>query len=393
MNLADEYTVSKIIFLASFVTLLIEIIVATDVFVPVDWNNALIPSFVYFLAVRHVKKSKTQRWREERLLLVKIARWHLAISAGLSFLFHLRELLGPCGVSHKSLLETCAGLSDASDREEISRCHAFLRNVNSYYVDQNKCAWVVFGNFLGSLFYALLFAVRVGMAVLGPAYVHLSHSGDRQAPSINLYDFQSLLYVCGISLVALCLLIETMTSVAAHYPLFDVDPCVFYLLGAYIYFDGRTEKNGDLKNTLWRLCVSVTFLYSAADFLRNYLLYHVSICGQNYDVDQLCTDGEIDRCLKRILRTSETISKLFDCPINKLGPWKASIVRNCQMSRFLFLIFHQGLTLAFGRTNERCNADRNEYTKRKNVAVAEETFKGVVTVEESSARQRANTNS
>jgi hypothetical protein len=87
------------------------------------------------------------------------------------------------------------------------------------------------------------------------------------------------------------------------------------------------------------------------DFFRNYLLYHVSICDQNYTVDKLCSDGDTNRCLETIFESSETLSKLFDCPINKLGPFKAKLVKNCQLSRFLFLVFHQGLTLAFGKTN------------------------------------------
>ncbi len=386
MNLRDEYKISKVVFIASFVTFFVEIIIATDVFVPVDWNNAVIPSFVYFLAVRHARKSTSQRWTEERLLLVKIARSHLMISSGLSFLYHLRELLGPCGISHKTLLETCANLSGDSDPKRLSRCHTFLRNVNSYYLDQNKCAWIVLGNPLGSLFYVSLFSVRVGLAMIGPAFVHLSYSGGgKRTRSIDVLDFQSMLYVCGTSLVSVCLLVETISSVSVHYTLFNVDPCVFYFLGAYAFFSRGTDRNRDLKENLWRLCVSVTFLYSAADFLRNYLLYHVSICSQNFDVDQFChDDGGTNRCLRTILESSETISKLFDCPVNKLGPWKASIVRNCQLTRFLFLVFHQGLTLAFGKVKHYTDTDEC-VAKRK---ISDETCESAMTAADSSTRCR-----
>ena len=160
MNVTSEYKIANIIFVASFVTLLMEIIIATDIFVPVDWNNVLIPSFVYFLAVRNARKPSTERRSLERLFLIRISRMYLMVSSGMSFFYHLRELLGPCGISHKTLLETCSGMS-GTDPKTLSRCDSFLRNVNSYYVDQNKCPWIVLGNTLGSIFYVILFFVRV----------------------------------------------------------------------------------------------------------------------------------------------------------------------------------------------------------------------------------------
>lgn len=355
MDVSNEYKIAKIAFVSSFVSFFIEIIIGTDVFVPVDWHAVVIPCFVYFLAVRNVMKPSFSASIEERSYLVEIARAYLLVSSGLSFIFHLRELFGPCGISHRTLLQTCSDVSHNSDPVTLSRCRSFLRYVNSYFVDQNKCPWVALGNTLGSIFYVFLFLIRVVLATVLPGFVHASHLNREKLTTFDFRNFNATLYACGLSLISICLLIETLSSVAVHYPLFNLDPCIFYVVGAYIFFTSQTGKSYcNPKRKIWYVCVGVTFLYSTLDFLRNYLLYQVSICSQTdeeVNVNSFCyNDDDINRCLQAVVKSSETISQLFDCPVNKLGPLKAHIVKSCQLTRFSFVVVHQGLILAFSKS-------------------------------------------
>ena len=361
MNISNEYNIAKIVLVSSFVSFLIEIIIGNDVFVPVDWHAVVIPCFVYFLAVRNAMKTTFSGPKEERLFLVEIAKAYLLLSSGLSFIFHLRELFGPCGISHRTLLQTCSDVSRNSDPATLSRCRSFLRYVNSYFVDQNKCPWVALGNTLGSIFYAFLFIIRVGLAIVLPGFVHASRLDRQQFTAFDFRNVHATLYACGAFLIAICLLIETLSSVAVHYPLFNLDPCVFYVVGAYTFLAGQTDRSHcSSKKQIWYLCVGVTFLYSMLDFIRNYLLYHVSICSQtdeDVNVSSFCyNEDDINRCLQEIVKSSETFSRLFDCPINKLGPLKANIVKSCQLTRFSFVVVHQGLILSFGKSVD-CDDD------------------------------------
>lgn len=362
MEINQEYKIAKVIFLASFVTLLIEVIIATDVYVPVDWNHAVIPSAVYLLVVRHYLKSRESEHDEVKLFALEVSRFFLITSSGLSFVFHLRELLGPCGISHKTLLEQCSNVSRLNP-ETMRRCEYFLKNANSYFIDQNKCPWVVLGNAFGSLFYAIMFLVRVGLAIILPAFVEIVTFDRRRFAAVKVFDYQSILYACGSLIVVICLLLETLSSIAVHYPLFNIEPCVFYILGAYMCFISRSEPPLSTNQNIWVLCVSVTFLYGAVDFFRNYLLYSISICSENFNLDHLCRNEDSSRCLKQILASSETISRLYDCPNNKLGPIKAKIVRNCQLCRFIVVIFHQGLTLALQRPINKPVVGNRDFTE------------------------------
>lgn len=366
MEIYLEYKIAKVIFLSSFVTLLIEVIIATDVYVPVDWNHVVIPSAVYLLAVRYCVKPSEYQIDKVKLFLVEVSRIYLITSSGFSFLFHLRELIGPCGISHKTLLEHCSNVSRL-DPKTLLRCERFLKNANSYFIDQNKCPWIALGNTIGSVFYAILFLVRVGLAIILPAFVQtVSFERRPQFASVKLFELQPILYTCGTVVVLTCLVLETLSSVAAHYPLFNIEPCVFYILAAYTCFASRKETL--VYANIWQLCVSVTFFYSALDFFRNYVLYSISICSEIYDLDHLCRIEDTSRCLKQLLTSSETISKLYDCPVNKLGPINAKVVKNCQLCRFLVIIFHQGLTLAFQRSIRKTgngNGDLVNVSERK----------------------------
>lgn len=331
-----ERFVVRIVLVCAFVSYVIEIILQADVYPPVDWYAVFVPALFYFLTTHAKVRDKA---------LVELARSSLIVSTGLSFLYHLRELGGPCGYSPVSFPETC----DASPNNgEWSECEKELHSLDEILIDQAKCPWVRLGSRIGSFYYAITFTFRLGAGFILPLVVHVFSDSEWKRASWRIVVTDPIwLYAVGTLILISCLFVETLTS-KVYYPAYSSGPCALYIVAGIAtleekrYDAANIYETSDVFSRIKRLLAIASVVVSACDITRNQLLYSWGICAADGQVKTVCDvgDSSLDSCVRGIMTSSALLSEIRNCPINKLGGSWARVILGSQYLRATVVVLH-----------------------------------------------------